>query len=144
MIPIASGAFSGLGLAKLKPWYGAAAMALSSVTVVCNALRINLFNIYKGHKRPRKGKIRIEDVEALLSTKKEGMSMKKEIIISGMMCEHCAAHVKSALEGVTGVKSVNVILTDKKAVVEFDKNVENSALSDAVTKAGYKVVSIND
>ena len=144
MIPIAAGAFSGLGLAKLKPWYGAAAMALSSVTVVCNALRINLFNIYKGHKRPRKGKIRIEDVEALLSTKKEGMSMKKEIIISGMMCEHCAAHVKSALEGVAGVKNVNVILADKKAVVESDTNVEDSALNDAVTKAGYKVVSIND
>lgn len=144
MIPIASGVFSGLGLAKLKPWYGAAAMALSSVSVVCNALRINLFNIYKGHKKPRKGKIRVEDVEQLLSSKKEGANMKKEIIISGMMCEHCAAHVKGALESVSGVKSVAVVLADKKAVVECDGNIENSALSEAITKAGYKVVSIKD
>ena len=70
--------------------------------------------------------------------------MKKEIVISGMMCEHCAAHVKSALESVAGVKSVQVILADKKAIVETDGNVENSLLSDAVIKAGYKVVSISD
>ncbi len=70
--------------------------------------------------------------------------MKKEIVISGMMCEHCAAHVKNALETVTGVKSVQVILADKKAIVESEGNIENSALGDAVTKAGYKVVSIND
>ncbi len=144
MIPIASGAFSGLGLAKLKPWYGAAAMALSSVSVVCNALRINLFNIYKGHKKPRKGKIRIEDVERLLSLKKEGTNMTKEIIISGMMCGHCASHVKTALESVSGVEKVDVLLADKKAIVEFEGNVENSALSEAVAKAGYKVVSIKD
>ncbi len=144
MIPVAAGAFSGLGLAKLKPWYGAAAMALSSVTVVCNALRINLFDIYKNHTCHRKVKINLEDVDKLLSTKKEGIVMKKEIVISGMMCEHCAAHVKNALETVTGVKSVQVILADKKAIVESEGNVENSALGDAVTKAGYKVVSIND
>ncbi len=144
MIPIASGAFSGLGLAKLKPWYGAAAMALSSVTVVCNALRINLLDIYKSHKQSGKAKIRPEEVEKLLSENKEGAVMKKEIFISGMMCEHCAAHVKEALGGVAGVKNVQVVLADKKAIVEFDGNVENSALNDAITKAGYKVVSIKD
>ena len=144
MIPIAAGAFSGLGLAKLKPWYGAAAMALSSLTVVCNALRINLFNIYQSHNQHRKVRIRLEDVEKLLSAKKEGAVMKKEIVISGMMCEHCAAHVKGALEGVAGVKSAQVILADKKAIVEFEGKMEDSALNEAVTKAGYKVVSIND
>ena len=142
MIPIASGAFSAIGLAKLKPWYGAAVMALSSVTVVCNALRINVYNVYNKHKGSRKGKIQVEDVEKLLLSKKEGNSMKKEIVISGMMCVHCAAHVKSALESVPGVKGVEVILDDKKAFVESDKAIEDSALIDAVEKAGYKVVSI--
>lgn len=144
MIPVSAGVFSGLGLAKLKPWYGAAAMALSSVSVVCNALRINLFDIYKNYGYRRKVKINLGDVDKLLSAKKEGTIMKKEIVISGMMCEHCAAHVKSALESVAGVKSVQVILADKKAIVETDGNVENSLLSDAVIKAGYKVVSISD
>ena len=117
-------------------------MALSSVTVVCNALRINVYNVYNKHKGSRKGKIQVEDVEKLLLSKKEGNSMKKEIVISGMMCVHCAAHVKSALESVPGVKGVEVILDDKKAFVESDKAIEDSALIDAVEKAGYKVVSI--
>ncbi len=144
MIPIASGAFSALGLAKLKPWYGAAAMALSSVTVVCNALRINLYDIYSKRPGHRKGKIQIEEVRKLLLDKKEGNHMKKEIVISGMMCVHCAAHVKSALEGVPGVKSVEVVLDDKKAFVESDKAIDNALISDAIEKAGYKVVSIKD
>ena len=144
MIPIASGAFSAVGLAKLKPWYGAAAMALSSVTVVCNALRLNLYDIYSKRHGNRKGKIQIEEVRKLLLDKKEGNLMKKEIVISGMMCVHCAAHVKSALEAVPGVKSVEVVLDDKKAFVESDKAIDNALISDAVEKAGYKVVSIKD
>ena len=141
MIPIASGAFSALGLAKLKPWYGAAAMALSSVTVVCNALRINLINIYSRHSKARKGKIKLEEVERLFFEQKEAQTMKKEIIVSGMMCEHCAAHVKNALGGVPGVTSAQVVLAEKKAIVEG--NPKDEDIRSAIEKAGYQVVSIN-
>ena len=144
MIPIASGVFSSVGLAKLKPWYGAAAMALSSVTVVCNALRINVFDIYKKRHRLKKGKIRNDEIKEIFSAKKEENIMKKEVIISGMMCMHCAAHVKSALENIPEVKNVEVDLETKKAFVEFEGAVEDSSIKDAVEKAGYKVVSIAD
>ena len=143
MIPIASGAFSSLGLAKLKPWYGALAMALSSFCVVLNALRINLIHIYSGHGRDKKGKITSEEIKSLLDDKGESC-MKKVIKIEGMMCEHCASHVKNALLGVNGVKSVEVSLAEKKAIVEIDTSSNNDSLADAIAKAGYKVISIED
>ncbi len=143
MIPIAAGAFSGLGLAKMKPWYGAAAMALSSVTVVCNALRINFYNIYSPRIQ-RKSKIQRENIEKMFLNGKEGKNMKKEIEISGMMCVHCAAHVKAALEGISGVSKVEVALDEKKAFIESSATIDNALINEAIEKAGYKVVSIKD
>lgn len=143
MIPIAAGAFAALGLYKVLPWMGSAAMALSSVFVVLNALRINLFN-------PNKNKIIKKNVEVpsfLLDINNckvvlEEKSMKKVLKIEGMMCMHCVAHVKKALEGIKGVKSVDVSLDNNEAVVELEKDIKDKVFIKAIEDAGYKVVEI--
>lgn len=141
MIPIAAGVFSGVGLAKLKPWYGAAAMALSSTTVCLNALRINAFRLKK------KGKPHLskeKELEEWLSHNglnnqnlKEENKMEKRIQVEGMMCEHCVAHVKKALEGVKGVTKAEVSLAKKEAVVILKEEVSDKTLVHAVEEAGY-------
>lgn len=142
MIPIAAGAFSLLGLYKVAPWMGSAAMALSSVFVVVNALRINLFNPYK--EKHKHKMLRIPDelinYNSCKINKKEDITMQKVLKIEGMMCMHCVAHVKEALEGVKGVKSVEVSLDKGEAVLELDKEVKDKVFVKAVEKAGYKVV----
>ena len=142
MIPIAAGVFSGLGLYKLAPWMGSAAMALSSVFVVLNALRINLFNPYKKAIRHKEVKIPDELVSYNQCdiNKKENKNMTKVIKIEGMMCQHCVAHVKEALEGIKGVKSVNVSLNENNATLELEKDIKDKVFIKAIEKAGYKVV----
>ena len=142
MIPIAAGIFSALGLYKLAPWMGSAAMALSSVFVVLNALRINLFNPYKAKVRHMEVKVPDELVNynnCKISNKEE-KHMQKVLKIEGMMCMHCVAHVKEALQGVKGVKSVEVSLDKGEATLELGKEVKEKALFKAVEKAGYKVI----
>lgn len=141
MIPIAAGVFSGVGLAKLKPWYGAATMALSSTTVCVNALRINAFHL----KKKGKGRFSKEkELEQWLSHNglnnqnlKEENKMEKRIQVEGMMCEHCVAHVKKALEGVKGVEKTEVSLAKKEAVVTLKEEVSDETLVHAVEEAGY-------
>ncbi len=135
MIPIAAGALTGFGLNSLKPWYGAAAMAISSVTVCLNALRINLFNPYDSRKHKRKSK---KEFPADIFNE-GGKNMTKTLKIEGMMCEHCVAHVKSALEKLNGTSNVEVSLKEKKATLEVD-NVTDDELIKAVEEAGYKVI----
>ncbi len=143
MIPVAAGAFSALGLAKLKPWYGAAAMALSSLCVVLNALRINLYHLYKpSHKRKRVNDDRGLETLFQENSKGENKTMNKELKVKGMMCQHCVAHVKSALEGVDGVTSVSVSLKEGKAVVSTSKEISDEVLVEAVKKAGYEAKTI--
>lgn len=138
MIPIAAGAFSMLGLYKVTPWMGSAAMALSSVFVVTNALRLNLFKPYKAKKKNKK--INIPDILnkqfAPCETKKEGDNMETVLKVEGMMCMHCVAHVKAALEKVPGVTSVEVSLEKNTAVVQG--NAKNDELIKAVVDAGYQ------
>ena len=136
MIPIAAGALTGVGLLSLKPWYGAAAMAISSVTVCLNALRINLFNAYDERRCRRKSK---KELPIDIFKNKGESNMTKTLKIEGMMCEHCVAHVKSALEKVEGVSNVNVSLKEKKATLETN-DVSDEKLVKAVEEAGYKVV----
>ena len=68
--------------------------------------------------------------------------MKKTILVDGMMCQHCVKHVKDALEKVDGVKSAEVSLENKTAVVELEREVENEVLLAAVTEAGYEPKAI--
>lgn len=142
MIPIAAGVFSALGLYKLAPWMGSAAMALSSVFVVLNALRINLFSPYKRKVKHKEVKV----PEELLNynnckiDNKEEVAMQKVLKIEGMMCMHCVAHVKEALEGIKGVKSVEVSLDKGTATLELEKEVKDKVFIKTIEKAGYKVI----
>ena len=127
-IPLAAGVFYlALGL-RLSPMFGAAAMSLSSVCVVSNALRLKLF-------RPKYqyGKI----------NEKEGeKQMKKIVHVNGMSCAHCQAAVEKALMGVTGVATAKVNLKKKLAEVELSAEVSDEALLAAVNDAGYEAVSV--
>ncbi len=143
-IPIAAGVFSPLGV-TLNPMWGAAAMSLSSVCVVLNALRLNLINLDKPVKHRKKVvKIDVNDISKTKNTeiKKGEQSMKKTLKIEGMMCAHCVAHVKSALQKVDGVKDVEVSLENKTAIVTLTSDVNNDVLKSAVTNEGYEVVEI--
>lgn len=210
-IPIAAGVFSPLGL-TLDPMIGAAAMSLSSVSVVLNALRLNLAKLDK-HSARKKAPIDL-DVDAIraeinnandtdtintaadnqtsacqctdnvcdnacqairndcdnacvieksktisnilpklanadcdgkcdLAAEKGDKSMQKTLNITGMMCNHCVAHVKKALESVDGVSSVNVSLENNNALVTLSHPVDDATLAKAVTDEGYEVTSIN-
>lgn len=210
-IPIAAGVFSPLGL-TLDPMIGAAAMSLSSVSVVLNALRLNLAKLDK-HSARKKAPINL-DVDAIraeinnandtdtintaagnqpsacqctdnvcdntcqsirndcgnacvieksktinnispklanadcdgkcdLAAEKGDKSMQKTLNITGMMCNHCVAHVKKALESVDGVSSVNVSLENNNATVTLSHPVDDATLAKAVTDEGYEVTSIN-
>ena len=114
-IPLAAGVF---GL-SLSPMFGAAAMSLSSVTVVSNALRLNLFK----------------------ANKKEKKKMKT-IYIKGMMCPHCEARVKSLLEGTSGVVSAKVSHKKGTAVIEVSEEISNEALKTLIEENGYTVTDI--
>ena len=157
MIPIAAGALTGVGLLQLKPWYGAAAMALSSVTVCLNALRINLFPLYDSNRAKRHKKTKMseealfalgtcplpeKESQSIAKINKGGNTMKKELRIEGMMCEHCKMHVTNALKGVEGVTVLEVSLEKKNALVETEASVSDEALKEAVKNAGYEVTSI--
>lgn len=141
MIPIAAGVFVTVGMAKMRPWMGAAAMSLSSVTVVLNALRLNLVSLGKGANR--KPKAKLDDGMFLTSScpidieEKEDKPMEITLKLTGMMCQHCVAHVTKALEGVEGVSKVDVSLQKGEAQVTGE-GLDKAKLIAAVNEAGYK------
>ncbi len=124
-IPVAAGAFSVLGF-SLTPTISAAAMSLSSLFVVTNALRINEY-------KPALPGAKKEECNTMCFVKEQKTVLKVE----GMMCEHCAARVEKALSAVAGVKKVKVDLAAKTATVTGNAGIE--ALKAAVTEAGYEV-----
>ena len=134
-IPLAAGFYSslfGLGF-EMNPMVGAAAMSLSSFTVCMNALRLNLLNIHDP-KRDRIIKTKIP--------KKECRTMTKTMTIEGMMCTHCEAAVKKALEAVEGVASADVSHEKGTAVVHLSADVDNEVLKKAVEAKDYTVKGI--
>ena len=132
-IPLAAGAYYGLGI-KLNPMFGAAAMSLSSFCVVSNALRLNLFKIYNS-RRDRKRKHSKINV-------KEEKKMVKTMKIEGMMCAHCEASVKKALEAVEGVSEAVVSHEQNNAIVTLSAPVDDEILIKAVEDKDYKVLGI--
>lgn len=143
-IPLAAGAYIHVFGWTLNPMFGAAAMSLSSFCVVSNALRLNLFNMFDDSKdKPLRGKNLLPDNIQVIDEKMEDNKMNKTISIEGMMCEHCEASVKKALEAIEGVESAAVSHKDGKAVVTLSSEVSDDALKTAVEAKDYKVTSIN-
>ncbi len=146
-IPVAAGVlYLPFGL-KLSPMFGAAAMSLSSVCVVSNALRLKRLTFSKGSNSDNSdNEESITDIAGInknnINTlRKEDLAMTKKITIEGMMCEHCTGRVEKALRAVSGVTDVVMSLEGKSATVTTDSTDED-ALKNAVTEAGYEVVSI--
>ncbi len=141
-IPLAMGLFG----IEMKPMYGAAAMALSSFFVCMNALRLNLVNPHDaGHDRkqtliPAEALANI--VAAETNKNKEVPKMTKTLKVEGMMCPHCEARVKKALEAVPGVESAVADHTAGTAVVTLTAPVDNETLRTAVEAQDYKVLGI--
>lgn len=131
-IPLAAGVWIPITGWTLNPMFGAAAMSLSSFCVVMNALRLNFVNV-TGSKNDRK----IKEVNIDYT---EEFKMTKTIKIDGMMCPHCEATVKKALEAIDGVTSAVASHTEKQATVELSKDVDTAVLEQAVVDAGYTII----
>lgn len=129
-IPLAAGVWIPIFGWTLSPMFGAAAMSLSSFCVVTNALRLNFLNI-RSSKRDRKIKNK--------TNKKEKNTMTTTLKINGMMCPHCEATVKTALESIDGVTSAEVSYESGTAVVTLSKEVNEDVLKQAVVDKGYTV-----
>ena len=134
-IPLAAGVWIPLFGWQLNPMFGAAAMSLSSFCVVTNALRLNLFRMYDAGK-DKKIKQQINKVE-------EVTTMTKTMKIEGMMCGHCEAAVKKALEALDGVDSAEVSHEAGTAVVTLSNEVADDVLTKAVEDKDYKVLGVN-
>lgn len=143
-IPLAAGVLFPVFGWRLSPMIGSAAMSLSSVCVVTNALRLRFFKDKDKIPDNEENDGTIEKQEAITADEAEEKGeilMTKIIKVEGMMCAHCQAHVFKALSAVEGVQKVEVSLEDKQAVVTLAKDVADQILMDAVTEAGYTPVS---
>ncbi len=149
-IPLAAGVWIPIFGWTLNPMFGAAAMSLSSFCVVTNALRLNLFNMHDTKKDKKlKNQVIIEDAvndcrqgSNNHQNNKEMQTMKKTMKIEGMMCGHCEATVKKALEGLDGVASAEVSHEKGTAVVTLTAPVADDVLKKAVEAQDYTVKGI--
>lgn len=137
-IPLAAGFWIPIFGWELNPMFGAAAMSLSSFCVVTNALRLNLFDVYRADKDKK-----IKQVADLENNKrKEGKNMEKTITIEGMMCPHCSGRVHDALEANEAIANAVVSHESGTAVVTLAAEISDEALTKIVEDAGYKVTGI--
>lgn len=127
-IPLAAGVFYTLLGWKLSPMFAGAAMSLSSVTVVLNALRLKLFE-------PRISKNLLEKDNI-----SKGDKMEKILKVDGMTCGHCKARVEKVVSAIDGVDSVEVDLASKNVTVKMSKDISEQTLSDVIVDAGYEVI----
>jgi len=157
LIPVAAGAYVHLTGWTMNPMLGAAAMSLSSFCVCMNALRLNLFDVHSTKRdKMRKAKPAASDsgTEIAVSeantetnretylTETEEKQMEKTMSIEGMMCVHCEATVKKALEAIDGVEAADVSHEQNKAVVTLGSDVADDVLKEAVEAKDYTVISI--
>ena len=147
-IPLAAGVFIPFGL-TLNPMFGAAAMSLSSFCVVSNALRLNLFDVHSTkHDRAAKNAASLPAVSAQPAavankeSTKEDTAMKKTLKVEGMMCGHCEARVKKALEALPEVDEAVVSHEAGTAIVTLNAEVADDVLKNAVEAQDYKVTGI--
>ncbi len=145
-IPLAAGLYSALfgWHWEMNPMIGAAAMSLSSFCVCMNALRLNLFKVHDPSHDKKRGRkaAAIPAQPENLETEKEITTMTKTLRIEGMMCGHCEATVKKALESLEGVQSAAVSHEAGTAVVELTADVDNAVLTKAVEDKDYKVLGV--
>ncbi|MFW3352489.1 heavy metal translocating P-type ATPase [Aliarcobacter butzleri] len=127
-IPLAAGVFYTILGWKLSPMFAGAAMSLSSVTVVLNALRLKLFE-------PRISKNLLEK-----NNISKGDKMEKILKVDGMTCGHCKARVEKVVSAIDGVDSVEVDLASKNVMVKMSKDISEQTLSDVIVDAGYEVI----
>ena len=131
-IPLAAGCYIKAFGWTLNPMFGAAAMSLSSFCVVSNALRLNFVRLYSSRKNKNR------NIENSSQQESQGVSMTKTLKIEGMMCSHCEAHIKGALEEIDGVTSAVTSHEKGTAVIELSKDVPEELFKAAITEAGYK------
>ena len=145
-IPLAAGLFVTFTGWKLNPMFGAAAMSLSSVCVVTNALRLNMFKLYDAGKdkknRKNKKRISVSIISGDAVNDKEENIMIRTMKIKGMMCSHCENHVKKALEELNGVEHAEVSAESGTAVVTLTSDIPDDTLRAAVESQDYEVIEV--
>ena len=139
LIPLACGVYAHWGL-TMNPMWGAAAMSMSSLFVVTNALRLNLFNVYDTSRDKMGGKI--INITEHSEENEGGNTMTKTVNIEGMMCAHCEANVKKALEALDGIESAVVSHEAGTAVIELSKDVDDDLIKQTIEDKDYKFISI--
>ena len=141
-IPLAAGLFYPIFGLKLSPMVGAAAMSMSSICVVLNALRLKFFKVERTENTahiPTAQNIQVENIS--LTIRKDVENMKTTLKIEGMMCQHCQKHVHDALAKMDGVTNVEVSLENNSAEVTATKEISTEDFKKVITDAGYELVA---
>jgi Cu2+-exporting ATPase len=146
LIPLAAGAYVHLmGGWSMNPMLGAAAMSLSSFCVCMNALRLNLFNVHDdSHDKPLKKRALPAEEKTVPENEEAPAAEEKTetLLVEGMMCEHCEATVRKALEKIEGVEKAEVSHVEGTAIVTLSREVADEVLKQAVEDRDYEVKEI--